>query len=96
MLSRNPFVLYPFWFVELPLNYPNSTITGWQVGIWADTGEIAYSHPTGILGTQPDIENTAETLNIENAQLSHYIIIATVTIAIATVTVMVIFKKRNR
>ncbi|MEM3378896.1 MAG: hypothetical protein QW674_08160 [Candidatus Bathyarchaeia archaeon] len=53
MLSRNPFVLYPFWFVELPLNYPNSTITGWQVGIWADTGEIAYSHPTGILGTPP-------------------------------------------
>ena len=49
MLPREPFTLYPFWFVELPLDYPNSKITGWQVGIWADTGKIEYSHPTGIL-----------------------------------------------
>jgi hypothetical protein len=57
MSPREPFVLYPFWFVEIPLYYPNSTINGWQVGIWADTGEIEYSHPTGIMGTVPDTVN---------------------------------------
>ena len=54
---REPFTLYPFWFVELPLNYPNSTVTGWQVGIWADTGKIAYSHPTGIMGSIPNTDS---------------------------------------
>jgi len=57
MVVREKLTLYPFWFVELPLDYPNSTVTGWQVGIWADTGEIAYSHPTGILGSMPNISN---------------------------------------
>jgi len=57
---REPFTLYPFWFVELPLYYPNSTITGWQLGIWADTGEIEYSHPTGVHGTVPLTENPSE------------------------------------
>jgi hypothetical protein len=53
--QREPFVLYPFWFVDLPLGSPSTdssneptfvhTFTEWQVGIWADTGTIVYSHP---------------------------------------------------
>lgn len=58
MLPREPFVLYPFWFVELPLDYPNSTFIGWQVGIWADTREIAYSHPVAVLGSPPNTDPT--------------------------------------
>ena len=57
------FKAYPFWFVELPLNYPNSTITAWQVGIWADTGEIAYGHPTGVLGSTSMPDNQQQTPN---------------------------------
>ena len=56
LLAEEPFVLYPFWFVELPLASPqtssagnylfgNYAFTEWQVGIWADTGMIEYSHP---------------------------------------------------
>ncbi|HSV49667.1 MAG TPA: hypothetical protein VLH35_05070, partial [Candidatus Acidoferrales bacterium] len=54
MVVREKLTLYPFWFVELPLDYPNSTVNGWQEGIWADTGKIAYGHPTGMLGSMPD------------------------------------------
>lgn len=53
--EREPFVLYPFWFVDLPLasqSQPSSNdqtfvhaFTEWQVGIWADTGTIVFSHP---------------------------------------------------
>jgi hypothetical protein len=56
LLAKEPFVLYPFWFVDLPLastqsssasNYlpGNYAFTEWEVGIWADTGMIEYSHP---------------------------------------------------
>ena len=56
LLPKEPFVLHPFWFVNLPLASPtpssNSSeipythaFTQWQVGIWADTGIIEYSHP---------------------------------------------------
>jgi hypothetical protein len=54
-VAREPFELHPFWFIDLPLApvSPSSgsnppyvhTFTEWQVGIWADTGEIEYSHP---------------------------------------------------
>ncbi len=54
--QREPFVLYPFWFVDLPLALAESPATSndqtfvrgfteWQVGIWADTGTNEFSHP---------------------------------------------------
>lgn len=55
LVAREPFTLYPYWFIELPLtsptqHSPNSptfihSFTVWQLGIWADTGEIQTSHP---------------------------------------------------
>lgn len=101
MFPRESFELYPFWFVELPLDYSNSTITGWQVGIWADTGKIAYSHPTGVLGsssiptpellpTDPQPEDT------ENGQLNTYIIIGIASVIVAVATIAVALKKRVR
>lgn len=65
MVVKEKLTLYPFWFVELPLDYPNSTINGWQEGIWADTGEIAYGHPTGMLGSMPDPSNFAQSISSE-------------------------------
>ncbi|MEM2099373.1 MAG: hypothetical protein QXU99_06510 [Candidatus Bathyarchaeia archaeon] len=112
MFPREPFTLYPFWFVELPLDYPNSTITGWQVGIWADTGKIAYSHPTGILGNSPNAENpltvpipTApptspdtkpESENNENSPLNTYLIAVTVSIITVVAIATIVLKKRTK
>jgi hypothetical protein len=55
LVAREPFELHPFWFIGLPLASVSSSnsnnlpyvrpITEWQVGIWADTGKIEYSHP---------------------------------------------------
>jgi len=57
---RDDFMLYPFWFVEIPIDYPpNLSIYGWQVGIWADTGELMYSHPVGRYGIMPDTNDLA-------------------------------------
>lgn len=55
LVTREPFVLYPLWFVDLPLASPPHastsgqsfvhSFTELQVSIWADTGEIENSHP---------------------------------------------------
>ena len=101
LIPREPFTLYPFWFIELPLEYPNSTITGWQVAIWADTGKIEYSHPTGILGTPPNTEGSSpdtqpKSENSENPPLSTYLIAATVIVVAFVATAAVILKKRHK
>jgi hypothetical protein len=43
--------LYPFWSIKLPLDkeYPGG-VTAFQVGIWADTGEVSYFTPIGYYG----------------------------------------------
>jgi hypothetical protein len=44
-------ILYPYWFVELPLIYPaDLSMYAWQLCIWADTGELASSYPVGAYG----------------------------------------------
>jgi hypothetical protein len=46
MVAREKLTLYPSWYVEIPLDYPGSSVNGWQEGIWADTGESSGGHPT--------------------------------------------------
>jgi hypothetical protein len=112
LATREPFVLYPYWFIELPLNYSGSTVTGWQVGIWADTGEIGINHPTGILGSPPGSADSAttppvtptetlpdmqtQTENYENPQLLPYVAAAIASIMVAIVLVMAIAVRKNR
>jgi hypothetical protein len=47
----DPFVLYPSWDVEFAFDrlYGNS-VSGYFVGIWADTGEIRTATPQGFWG----------------------------------------------
>ena len=50
--------LYPYWFVEVPLVYSvDLSFNAWQLTIWADTGEIASSHPTGGYGSASDMDS---------------------------------------
>jgi len=41
-VSRNPLILYPFWTAHFYFSPAIGRIGGVQVGIWGDTGEIAY------------------------------------------------------
>jgi hypothetical protein len=49
--------LYPYWGVTFTFDklYPNNT-DAYYVGIWADTGEIAFSVPQGYYGPLPGNE----------------------------------------
>ena len=86
-----PSKLFPFWFVELPLNYPKSTVTGWQVGIWADTGEVEYGHPTGVLGSIPDVNNQQVTPTSSVPEFSYLTILP---ILLTIPIVLAIVRKR--
>ena len=62
MTPRNDYnILYPFWYVEIYFNKSYGNEYGIQVGIWADTKEIAYCQAMGVLGTfgTPDPSSTS-------------------------------------
>ncbi len=95
LLPREPFTVYPFWFIEIPLNYPNSTTTAWQLGIWADTGKIEYSHPTGVHGVIPTQDDSSTTKS--EPETNYYIYLGVIAIAalLAVAAVALIKKKRT-
>jgi hypothetical protein len=47
---REPFTYYPVWQIQFYAEKPLQGTNGYQVGIWADTGEIIYSHLTTEFG----------------------------------------------
>lgn len=99
--EENQYTAYPLWYVELPLDYPGSTITGWQAGIWAHTGEVAYGHPAGVLGTldagsqQQNPTPTPTNQNSDNWQLTTYATAVSALIILA-VTGTLIIKHRTK
>jgi hypothetical protein len=95
----NSMLLYPYWFVELPLVYPaDLSFYAWQLSIWADTGKIAYSHPVGGYGViLDDINDTTNSSTASSSQNRDALLIAGIiaTIAIASLTTAaVVLKKR--
>jgi hypothetical protein len=90
---RENFMLYPFWFVEIPIVYaPDLSIYGWQTGIWADTGEIIFSHPVGGYGVMPDTNSPAAPSQ-NNDKLLIAGIITTVAI-VSLIAAVLVLKKR--
>jgi hypothetical protein len=90
---RDDFMLYPFWFVEIPIVYPlDESVYGWQEGIWADTGEMLYGHPVGGYGVMPDASVPSSTQSTETSWLLVIGIIST--IAIVGLIAIVARKKR--
>ena len=99
--SRDGLVLYPYWFVELPLIYsPDSGVNAWQLSIWADTGEIVSSHPTGGYGVVSDGSDSSTfngslDVNTSTLQSNKYLLpLAALIIAIVLISLIAVFKKR--
>jgi hypothetical protein len=95
---RDDFKLCPFWFVEIPLDYSsNLSVYGWQVGIWADTGELMYCHPVGRYGDMSGLnELPPSDTNTMSSQSNDKLLIAGIitTVAIVSLIAFVVLKKR--
>jgi hypothetical protein len=60
----DPLTLYPQWHLIFYFGKPIGNVLGVEVGVWADTGEVAYSNVYGHLGgsitTVPEQTNTTQ------------------------------------
>jgi hypothetical protein len=60
----DPLTLYPQWHFIFYFGKPIGNVLGVEVGVWADTGEVAYSNVYGHLGgsiiTAPEQTSTAQ------------------------------------
>lgn len=97
--NREPFTFYPLWYVRLYAEQAIGGTDGFQAGIWADTGEIAYSQLTGHHGVVPieDPTNQSPTpsQNSSNQNLIPYLLAGIAATAIL-VTALLILKKRKK
>jgi len=58
--SREPLTLYPYWHISLYFDkvYPGD-VFGYDVYLWADTGEVISSQPKLFMGNLPETNNDA-------------------------------------
>lgn len=84
--------LYPYWNIWLPLDkmYPGG-VTAFHVGIWADTGEVAFITPIGYGGDPNAVPSESQETT------SDYSLAIAITLITATaVIVSYLFYKRKR
>jgi hypothetical protein len=97
--NREPLTMYPLWYVRLYAEKAYGGTDGFQAGIWADTGEIAYAQLTGYHGVISD-ENSSNqsptpSQNSFDQSLALYLFAGTaVTVIVATA--LLLLKKRSK
>jgi hypothetical protein len=92
--NRGNNTLYPHWDIWLPLDkmYPGG-VTAFHIGIWADTGEVAFISPLGYYGAPNTDSSETQT---PQATLDYGLSVAIVLIAATIVIASYLFIKRNR
>lgn len=104
MQDRGNYTLYPHWEIRMGLDkvYPGG-VTGFQVMLWADTGEVTHITPIGSLGgpepepedsTMPSLEPEPEPQQPSSPMEYTYSIIA-VTIMAVTAACSYLYIKRK-
>lgn len=100
-ITRDSTLLYPFWDVVVDFDGVYHRYYGIQVGIWADTGEVAYCHAlSGLGGSQAEDSTQAESTSqsgINSPPPLRLDIVAVVsTIIIITALAMLVIKKKHK
>jgi len=71
---REASTLYPFWSAIFYFSRPVDNVVGVQVGVWGDTGEVAYCYEYGHLGGFYDSSTvdvpSSESLNDDSTSLN--------------------------
>ncbi len=108
---RDNMKAYPFYFIQIPTDKVYYTVDGVQVGIWADTGQVAFCELTGFEGQpipngqvqtnsvttpSPLPISTQSTGSMNNSFSSMQLFIITViSVAIVAITIAAIVVKRR-
>ncbi|MDR2707923.1 MAG: hypothetical protein LBB87_04180, partial [Nitrososphaerota archaeon] len=93
--GRDALTLYPFWTAVFYFSYPIGNVYGVQVGVWGDTGEVAYCWEQGFLGNSQNTydDSPSEQTNSTGNLLGLAVFALVVFVA---VVVVVVFVKKNR
>ncbi|MCL2135094.1 MAG: hypothetical protein FWH37_06025 [Candidatus Bathyarchaeota archaeon] len=92
-VERDPTVLYPFWSAIFYFNSSIGNIDGIQVGVWGDTGEVAYCYERGHLGS---VSYPSDVTVSESTGLDGRVIAVIVVLVLLCVVCVVVFIKKNR
>lgn len=98
MQDRGNYTLYPIWFILLPLDkvYPG-LVTGIQIEVWADSGEVSSINPSGAGGAPPTPQPSSSLTASSAVDSTGYTIVAVVITLIATAALSgYLFYKRKR
>jgi len=69
--SREPLTLYPYWHISLYFDkvYPGD-VFGYDVYLWADTGEVISSQPKLFMGSLPETNSDTDTTAVTDPETS--------------------------
>ncbi|MCL2133982.1 MAG: hypothetical protein FWH37_00255 [Candidatus Bathyarchaeota archaeon] len=88
--DRDALVLYPMWQARFYFNQNIDNIDGVQVGVWGDTGEIAYCWETGHLGTPEfPLDKSFEQSNSSDTLWGFVVAVLVIIIGLALVVVSI-------
>ncbi len=101
---RDPLTLYPMWRLVFYFDKPIGSISGIQLGIWADTKEIAYCSEYGSLGSSGDSSKTRVGQSVSDGTQGtsfislkpEYVYVTVLLFAIATTLGSYLVAKRRR
>jgi hypothetical protein len=91
----DPFVLYPSWNLEFSFDslYSDSQgqhVSGYFVGVWADTGEVRAATPEGFWGQSPELSGNS------NGSLSEFGFVAVAILVVAGALVLTVRKRHKQ
>jgi hypothetical protein len=95
--NRGSNTLYPFWSILLPLDemYPGG-VTAFSVGIWGDTGEIAYFTPVGSSGDPNAVPSESpEVTQPAPIPLEQIVAVVSALMAAVAVTGYLLYKRKR-
>jgi hypothetical protein len=106
-VGTSNFTMYPYWYVWFAADPQVYSVTGVEVNMRADTGEISYSQQTSSYGVfDPDAASTStptpsalpneQTKGDPDQPISTFVIAGAVTTAIAVAIATVALKKKSK
>jgi hypothetical protein len=96
-VDRDASVLYPLWTAKFYFSETVGNVDGVQVGVWGDTGEVAYCWETGHLGggMLPSNGSSSAGSTTSSGDLVVLAVIAVIVLIVAAITVTFVKKKHK-
>ncbi|MGD6933090.1 MAG: hypothetical protein ACQCN5_02675 [Candidatus Bathyarchaeia archaeon] len=98
--DRDALTLYPMWTGVFYFGRAVGNVVGVQVGVWGDSGEVAYCYEYGHLGSSSPYPtedvSASDSVNPADDSLLWLLFVVVLSIAVASIAAVAVFVKRVR